>query len=758
MAITICMSITRSARFGLSCFFMTLVLLLTACGGASHNVPATSSATASVSAVTSSTATSANLSSVRSGLVLRPLNAKCIAPLPISDSASVNIAWEPAFPSLPNASAAISLLQAPNNNDDWYLVRQSGRILRFSNKVDANSFTQVLNIEDRVTSGGELGLLGMVFHPEFARNSWVYVNYTARTESNNLETRIARLKMMSDGVIDSTSELILLRFNQPYSNHNGGQLAFGRDGYLYIATGDGGSGGDPQQHGQNLHDFLGKILRIDVNNSTPALAYGIPADNPFVLSEGLDEIWAYGLRNPWRFSFDRETQALWVGDVGQGAWEEINVVERGGNYGWGDMEGEGCYSGRANCSPANKVLPLLAISHNEGVCSVIGGYVYRGSQYPAAYGKYFFGDYCDSSIQSISRPQSGGVVRAQHGNTMGNMVSFAEDNQGELYALTQSGAGSQIIKLKASGGVMRPGLMAPQLSATGCVDEINPQLAANVMIPYNVQSPLWSDGAVKTRFLALPDNSTVTLLTDGDFIFPRGSVLMKHFMLNNRFIETRLFAYGELGWQGFSYEWRDDQSDADLLAGGKEKMSDGLLWQYPSPGQCLQCHTFAANYALGLETLQLNGELLYPNGVNANQLDSLQHINIFMNRITPQQKSQALAPLNKLDVNIAQRARSYLHTNCSGCHRPGGTTPVALDLRFDTDLGESYACDVTPAVGDLGISNAKIIAHGAPERSVLLARMNLRDQNQMPPLGTHLVDLEATTLIERWISALDGCN
>lgn len=734
-------------------------------GGGGSNKPASSAivvqSSASVVTVSSSlSSTSSSLSSSISGLVERPSNTTCIAPAPVNSGTPTTISWQAVFPSLPNIVNATNLAQAPGDDNYWYATRQLGRVVRFQNTSSANALVEVLNIEDRVDfTGGETGLLGMVFHPQFSSNRYVYLNYIGRNNSNGLEARVARFSVDNSGMINRDSENILLRFNQPYSNHNGGALAFGGDGYLYISSGDGGSGGDPQQNGQNANNLLGKMLRIDVNTTSSGRSYAIPEDNPFSLSGGSPEIWAYGLRNPWRFGFDRVTNELWVGDVGQSAWEEINIVTRGGNYGWGDMEGDGCYSGRANCSTANKIKPVLSISHNSGVCSVIGGYVYRGAQYPSAYGKYFFTDYCVNSMQSITRINHESINVENHGAVPVNIVSFAQDNQGELYALGQSGAGSQIVKMQATGGDLQAGTMAENLSQTGCVNSTNPKLPATGMIPYAVQVPFWSDSAEKERYLSLPNNTKIELTNDGDFLFPAGSVLMKHFKLGDKFIETRLFAHSEMGWQGFSYEWLDDQTDAVLLSDGKEKLIDAVRWQYPSSAQCLGCHTQAANFALGLETLQLNNVYLYGvSGIAANQVDTLVHINLFTSAVTANQKAQTLFLHNDSVAGVAQRARSYLHSNCSNCHRPNGPAPVNIDLRFTTVLSSMNICNVQPAAGDLEVTNARIVAPGEPESSVLLHRMKVRDQYQMPPLGSHLVDEGGVELIEDWIASLETCQ
>lgn len=735
------------------------LMLLCCGGGGGGNKPSSSSIASSIvvsSPTSNNSAASSSQSNVVSGLANRPGNKTCMAPVPIV-SGSTTISWSAIFPSLPNIVQATNLIQSPDDNTVWYALRQSGIVVRFPNQPSANTITTVLNIEDRVDfNDSETGLLGIAFHPQFASNRYVYFYYMGRNQSNGLESRVARYRFLANGNIDKNSEFILLRFDQPFSNHNGGQLAFGKDGFLYISSGDGGSGGDPQQNGQNKNNFLGKILRIDVDSSSAEKNYGIPGDNPFASGDGSPEIWAYGLRNPWRFSFDKETGELWAGDVGQGAWEEVNVITRGGNYGWGDMEGDTCYSGRPNCSTTNKIRPVLSISHNTGVCSVIGGFVYRGSQYPAAYGKYFYTDFCTNTMQSITRTGEN-VNVASHGNVPVDIVSFAQDNQGELYAIGQRGTGSQIVKLQATGGSLIPGTMAQRLSATGCVDAANPRLPSTAMIPYNVESQLWSDSATKERYLALPDNTKIDLASDGDFLFPVGSVLLKHFKLGDKYIETRLFARGQLGWQGFSYEWRDDQTDATLLADGKEKTIDTILWQYPSPAQCMVCHTQAANFSLGLETLQLNASMNY-SGISANQLDTLAHIQLFSSVMTTTQKAQKLFPLDHPSASLAQRARSYLHSNCSGCHRPTGISSINLDLRFTTTLTAMNACDARPMVEDLGIANARLIAPGEPARSVLLARMKVRDGNQMPTLGTHLVDEAAVQVVSDWIASLSNCN
>ncbi|MFZ5843680.1 MAG: PQQ-dependent sugar dehydrogenase [Pseudomonadota bacterium] len=682
-----------------------------------------------------------------SGLVARPDNTSCLAP----DSAgSTAIRWQPAFPELPSLSGLVGLLQAPADDSVFYAVRKSGLVQRFANQPTAATLTTVLNLSGRVQDSGESGLLGFAFHPQYASNGEVYVYYTGGSPLSSYLSRIVR---RGDGTLNAADEDILLTLAQPYSNHNGGQLAFGPDGFLYLALGDGGSGGDPHGHGQNPQTLLGSILRLDINNGTP---YAIPADNPFANGVGgRPEIYAWGLRNPWRFSFDRSNGELWAADVGQNAWEEINKIERGGNYGWAIMEGQHCYAADS-CNQTGLKQPVFEYSHSEG-CSVTGGYVYRGSALPALQGRYLFSDYCSAQVWSLL-PQPNGSLQVEMLTALsGNPSSFAEDNQGELYALLLSGsAGENIYRMHSADN--NPGSVAERLSQSGCVSASSPSQPIDAAIPYAINSPFWSDGADKERFVAIPNGSQITVHSDGDFQFPTGSVLMKHFRLAGQLIETRLFMRHSDGWRGYSYEWRADQSDADLLTAGKDRQINGQLWHFPSGSECLQCHTQAAGFVLGAEAGQLNRALHYPrSGISANQLDTWQYIGWFRSHLSTTQRAMQYAEPDNQAASLNARARSYLHSNCSHCHRPDAA-PVAMDLRHATALADTATCDVLPQSGALGVADARLLVPGAPDRSLLHHRMNRRDGYAMPPLASAVVDSAGVSLIADWISSLANCH
>ena len=329
--------------------------------------------------------------------------------------------------------------RAPTNliqlRDGRMLVsEQDGRVWAFDPAgSEIPVATEFLDISDRVSSRrSEEGLLGLALDPTDGER--VYVYYSAADPRRSVVSRFA---VSADGSgVDPDSELVILEVGQPFANHNGGQIAFGPDGYLYIGLGDGGSAGDPLGSGQDTSSLLGSILRIDVSWAAPGHPYDVPPDNPFASGGGRAEIWAYGLRNPWRFSFDRDTGELWAGDVGQNRWEEIDLIERGGNYGWNMLEGSHCFSAR-DCDPVGTVLPVWEYSLDGQPCSVIGGYVYRGSAIPWLRGVYVYGDFCSGEVFGLRYADGGVMEHERLADTGLRIMSFGEDNDGELYLLSQ---------------------------------------------------------------------------------------------------------------------------------------------------------------------------------------------------------------------------------------------------------------------------------------------------------------------------------
>ncbi len=338
-------------------------------------------------------------------------------------------------------------------DDRLFVVGQRGVISVLDGRGSMATRKVFLDIRDRVAYGGEMGLLGLAFHPQYTENGYFFVNYTIMANEKP-HTLIARFQVSADpDLADPNSELILLQIEQPYTNHNGGALKFGPDGLLYIALGDGGDAGDPDNLAQDESSLLGKMLRIDVDNPAPGQNYGIPANNPFIGQPARDEIWALGLRNPWRFSFDRQTGDLYIGDVGQNSWEEINFQPAesagGENYGWRLKEGTSCFNPAQNCDPGGLTDPVYEYSHDVG-CSVTGGYVYRGSEIPALQGSYVYADFCSGAVSALRRDGQG-IWQVRPLTDAGEFVStFGEDNNGEIYlALRQEGRIMRLMEQRA---------------------------------------------------------------------------------------------------------------------------------------------------------------------------------------------------------------------------------------------------------------------------------------------------------------------
>lgn len=707
------------------------------------------------------------------GLDARPSNTTCIAPPRATGSATIGT--ERVFPNLSFRDPVtrvtrnpLQMLQAPGDARRWFVVERFGAVRVFENNPAVAASSAFLDIGSRVDSScSECGLLGMAFHPDFPATPRAYLVYTSltRTIANGPDTHLSEFSSADGGLtLDPASERVVITIPKGSVHHHGGGIVFGPDGYLYFATGDGNSA--RRNDAQDLKTLLGKVLRIDVRGTTGSALYRIPADNPFAASTALchvngssaqncPEIWAWGLRNPWRWSFDRQTGDLWLADVGEREFEEVNRVVRGGNYGWRCFEGT-LNTGKACGTPVGPTLPPIAQYSHELGQAVTGGYVYRGSAVPGLVGRYLFADFVSGRIWHIAN-DTAPTVTVNEGLDSGlNISSFGEDQDGELYVVNMQG---NLHRITGSGGGAG---VATTLSATGCVDPANPTAPASGLIPYAPSAPFWSDGAAKERWMALPDGQNIMVGADGDWDFPNGTVLMKNFRLENRLVETRLFMRHPDGvWAGYSYEWNAQGNDATLVRGGKRATIGSQTWIYPSEAQCLQCHTEAAGRSLGLETKQLASNITYPQtGRDGHQLLTLNSINTLAPPLADPAAESAYPNPTGTAGTLDERARAYLHTNCSQCHRPSGPTTANMDLRYSTPLANTNACDVAPGLGELGLTNARIIAPGAADRSVIPARMSLRDHaDAMPPSGLGaLVDAEGVALIRDWINSLTSCN
>lgn len=480
-----------------------------------------------------------------SGLDTRPMNLTCVAPErpqgpgPSITPGEVDLDFVPMFSNL-GFERPMDMVQPPKDDTKWYLATRLGLVWVFDNDDDVETQAVSLDIRDRIrltfeAQSQQWGITSLAFHLQFSDRPYLYVAYNARKDRKSpLFSVVARFETTDGGAtFAADSEVIVLsQLQDGLRFHHLGQIAFGPDGYLYIGLGD-----NDGSKGQDLTDLRGSILRIDIDGEEP---YGIPADNPLVgMANMREEIYAWGIRNIWRFSFDRETGDLWAGDVGGDKWEEVNLVIKGGNCGWKTMEGNDCV--RPGCDPSQFIPPVALYENNAGA-AVIGGFVYRGQEIPGLVGAYVFGDFLARDIWALYVDADGNVEQRSIGRPRnGKPHVFIQGNDGELYIMRSrpdpQGPRKLVAKeMRAAGATEFPTL----LSQTGCVDPVDPQAPAAGTIPYRVNSPLWSDGAEKKRWIGLPEDTQMVVQNNGNFEFPVGTVLVESFAFDDAPVETRL--------------------------------------------------------------------------------------------------------------------------------------------------------------------------------------------------------------------------
>lgn len=511
-----------------------------------------------------------------------------------------------------------------------------GKILRVKDDVDAATKETVLTV-DRI-------VYGIAFDPDYAANGFIYLGSNGPdAEPVNKMDRVSRFTVSRAApfLCDPKSEVVILEW--PSNGHNGADLAFGNDGMLYVTSGDGTSDSDKNDMGQNLSALLSKMLRIDVRHPDAGKTYAVPPDNPFVGREGTrPETWAYGFRNPWRMSFDKKTGQLWVGQNGQDLWEQAYLVKKGANYGWSRNEGSHLFHPNRKIGPEPITMPTVEHHHREAR-SLTGGVVYHGAKSPDLEGAYIYGDFSTGKIWGVKVEGETIQWHREVANTRLQITGFGLDTRGELLIVDHLG-GIYSLELQENRAGEPP---APQnkfprkLSETGLFVSTKDDTPDPALVPYSVNAPLWSDGALKERFIAVPGDGQIEFTTYRGWDCPDGTVLVKTFSLETetgrRRIETRLLTRQNGEWAGYTYLWNDAQTDAELVANdgvdrayavkNEAGASSELKWHYPSRTECMVCHTRAANWVLGLTELQMNREHDY-GGVKDNQLRTLVHIGL----------------------------------------------------------------------------------------------------------------------------------
>lgn len=662
----------------------------------------------------------------------------------------------------------------------------------------------------------------LAFHPNYQQNGYLYIGINEpHLAPGPRKTKVKRytISRQPPFKFDPATERTIIEW--PSNGHNGGAIAFGLDGMLYVTSGDGSSDSDTDVVGQDLSSFRAKVLRIDVDHPKQGREYSIPKDNPFIGMAGArPETWAYGLRNPWRISVDRQTGDVWVGNNGQDLWEQAYLIRRGANYGWSLFEGGHPFYTTRKPGPTPIQRPTVEHHHSEAR-SLTGGIVYYGRKLPQLRGAYIYGDHSTGKVWGV-RHEAGKVTwHKELVDTPFNITGFGIDADGELLILDHAAEGGFYTLEPTPADFARP-QFPTRLSESGLFQSVRGHVMQPGVIPYSVNSQLWSDGAYKERFIALPgENPRIAMTPAGGWNFPDGAVLIKSFALemeegkpeSRRWIETRFFTRQQKEWIGYSYLWNDEQTDATLVAGGGMDQEYAIrvprsaahpkgvrkqTWHYPSRTECMTCHSRAANFVLGVSTLQMNRDHDY-GAVCDNQLRTLEHLGLIQTdvanvakdaareegaalglkskaldqyvvgrteaegqRAAAKSTQLALAPEKLLRLvdpydpgaDLTARARSYLHSNCAHCHVEAGGGNAQFNIDFATLLSKTKLVDVPPSHGALNVKDARLIAPGSPERSILLTRVGKRGTGQMPPLATSRVDHEAVEMLREWIKQL----
>lgn len=706
-----------------------------------------------------------------------------------------------AFPGI-TFTNPVCIASPPGETNRLFVVEKKGVIAVITN-LAAPSRMPFLNIANKVLYLGdtavydEQGLLALTFHPGFATNGYFYVWYVDGPAANRQDV-LARYQVSSSdpNQADANSEVRLIEQDDQDDNHNGADLHFGPDGYLYVSLGDEGGAYGSWGNCQLINsNFFAAIMRIDVDNRPGSLPpnphsalrsltnYSIPPDNPYVGATNFNglpvdpatvrtEFWAVGMRNPWRFCFDPVTDTMYLGHTGQDTKEWINIVTKGANFGWNYYEGSTQWTNSAQI-PTNFVWtpPLIEYTHTSTRKCVIGGVVSRGFRISQLYGAYLYGDYMSGEIWAL---RNVGTNVTENSVILTDAAAFigtfgVDPSNGDvLYSALRSGNNSQIKRIiynTSTNGTPIP----PTLAATGVFTNLTSLAVAKGIVPYDINVPFWSDNAIKSRWFSVPNtNLTIAFNRSGNWSFPTGTVWIKHFDLeltngvatSRQRLETRLLVKNTNGVYGVTYRWGTSLTNATLVpeAGLDESflIDDGFgnvrtqVWHYPSRTECVLCHTPGGGFGLGFTTAQLNHDFDYGTGPT-NEIAALSLAGYFNTNVTGLHLLPALAAATNEAVSLEYRVRSYLAANCSQCHQGGGSARALWDAAITTPTAIAGIVN-GPLLDNNGDTNNVVVKPSALANSMMLTRISTPGDLRMPPIGSNLLDTNAINLLSAWIT------
>jgi len=680
--------------------------------------------------------------------------------------------------SFPKLSVKQPLVLSPEPGTNRLFILQHlgvwagpGRLLAVPDRQDVTAAEAEMLIEINGLA------IGFALHPDYQRNGYIYFGLNGPSGRGKKTTQVVRytVNRQAPHGIDPQSKRLIIEWAS--NGHDGGDLAFGNDGFLYVSSGDGSSGSDANMTGQTIDDLLAAVLRIDVDHPDAGRNYGVPKDNPFVDRKGArPELWAYGLRNPWRLSYDRESGQLWVGQNGQDLWEQVYLIKKGGNYGWSITEGSHIFVATRPAGPDPILPPTAEHSHSEAR-SLTGGRVYRGTRLPELVGAYLYGDWSTGKVWGIKHDGTKAIWHRELVDTPFNITGFGTDHAGELYVIDQV---TGFYRLEPTTETDRPKQPFPtKLSETGLFKSVASYKPHPAAIKFDVCTPQWADGATMERFVALPGLEKIVqkpqLNAGGSWSLPNGSVLVQTLSLDvveavgkpaRKRVETRLLVRQQGEWTGYSYRWNAEQTEGELVRGSGDSQvfevpdpaepggRRELDWRFPSRTECMVCHSRALGFNAAFNPLELDRDHNY-GGITDNQLRTLEHIGVFEGKLPPRPaKRPRLVNPYEAKAPLEARVKSYLHVNCSTCHVSEGGGNARMELGLATPIGSMRLIGEIPEHDRFDIADPRLAAPGSPERSVLYQRISRRGTGQMPPLASTQVDSTAVKLIADWIRGL----
>ena len=635
------------------------------------------------------------------------------------------------------------------------LVAHDGKLVSFSKadpNVDATSLVANLSQVEKHQADAHT----VVFHPEFLRNRFMYVAM-AHGEGGG-HNRVMRYQLSDDqqpAIVPNSGKLII---RWPGGGHSGGGLGFGKDGFLYVSTGDGTGPSPPDGRttGQDVSDLLGAVLRIDVD--TTDQPYRIPSDNPFVdLDRARPEIWSYGLRNPWKFGIDPHSGAIFVADNGWETWEMIHKLHSGSNCGWPIMEGRAELRMEVERGPTPITPPIKDHPHTEAN-SVIGGPVYWGPMFPGLHGTFVYGDYITGTIWGLRENSDGSFEHRTLADCDLHIVAFTEGIDGEIYLLDYDTT-QQLYRLKRSDAIDHSSAFPRKLSQTGLFQDVVSLQPAQGVMPYTIAAEPWSDGAVARRFVAVPHGHRIRFVDEGTASFPQGTVLAKHLSMpiegraQHVPLETQVLHYADGQWNPYSYLWHETGTEATLVEsqGTDREIQTSTdpdsrrTWHVGSTNECRLCHNAGSDVVLGFTARQLQTS-------GSDQLARWHAVGVLAEIPTASELPKLVNPYDER-ADLDHRGRSYLHINCGICHNRQGPATISFFAHRDYDFTD-LRITKHPGIGTFGIRAPQLVAPGDPYSSIILYRIAKLGYGRMPYVGSRVVDSQGVTLVDRWIRSL----